>query len=201
MVAVQAADPVWALIMWLLGCRALSFFLSVAMSLYSPGSDWFLSISLLWCHGTWALEVNFNIFFCLKKSSCCLIPTSSFENTVAFCLHRMLLMEVCLPSASLARFIHSLPLEACLLTQFTLTPIFWCYYFPFLTFFPPSGLSTVFPATNFAFFLFSFSSFSPVSLPPAVNSHSGQPHPRDHPLAQLLWSLVQGTCLNLPYGI
>lgn len=39
MVAVQAADPVWALIMWLLGCRALSFFLSVAMSLYSPGSD------------------------------------------------------------------------------------------------------------------------------------------------------------------
>lgn len=111
----------------------------------------------------------------------------------------MQLMEVCLPSSSLARFIHGLPLEARLLTQFTLTRIFWCYYFPFLTSFPPSGLGTVFLATNFGSFL--DSSFSPVSLPPAVNSHSGQPHPRDHPLAQLLWPLVQGTCLNLPYGI
>ena len=190
--AVQAADPGWALTMWLLGCWALSFFLSVAMSLYSPGSDWFLSISALWCHGAWALEVNFNIFFCFKKRSCCLTPTSSFENTVAVCLRRMQLTEVCLPRASLARCIHSLPLEARLLTQFTLTPIFWCYYFPFLTFSPPSGLNTVFPAPNFAAFL--DCSCSPVLLPLAVNSHF-------HPLAQLLWSLVQGTCLNLPYGI
>lgn len=96
MVAVQAADPVWALIVWLLGCRALSFLLSVAMSLYSPGSDWFLSISSLWCHGTWALEVNFNnIFFCLKKSSCGLIPTSSFENTVALCTECSSWRSVC----------------------------------------------------------------------------------------------------------
>lgn len=70
---------------WLLGCRALPFLLSVAMSLYSPGSDWFLSISSLWCHGTWALEGNFNIFFAPQKSSCGFIPTSSFENTVALC--------------------------------------------------------------------------------------------------------------------
>lgn len=89
----------------------------------------------------------------------------------------MQLMEVCLPSSSLARYIHSLPLEARLLTQFTLTPIFWCYYFPFLTSFPPSGLGTVFLATNFGSCL--DSSFSPVSLPPAVNSHLGQLHSRD----------------------
>lgn len=50
------------------------------------------------------------------------------------------------------------------------------------------------PATNFASFL--DSSFPPMSLPPGVNSHPGQPNPRNCPLAQLPWSLCPGNPLE-----
>lgn len=102
-------------------------------------------------------------------------------------LHRMQLMKVCPvspllhphPSSCITRPVPFHTHSHLLMLLFSISDLVF-----------PRGP----PATNFASFL--DSSFPPMSLPPGVNSHPGQPNPRNCPLAQLQWSLCPGNPLE-----